>query len=81
MTSLENSGWFNHIQMPEKLDHSLTNCELPSSKNSQDQDFLGASIPSAAAQKVKHVMGWSTVSKCNGFGCEQQLCCCSPADC
>ncbi|KAF4799942.1 hypothetical protein TURU_049256 [Turdus rufiventris] len=42
--------------MPEKLDYSLTNSHLPSSKNSQDEDFLGASIPPAAAQQVKYVM-------------------------
>lgn len=52
----ENSVWFNHIQMLEKLDYSLTNSHLPSSKNSQDEDFLGASIPPAAAQQVKYVM-------------------------
>lgn len=63
MTLLENSSWFNHIQMSEKLDYSLTNSHLPSSKNGQDKDFLGASIPPAAAQQVKHVMGWSIGSK------------------
>lgn len=81
MTLLENSGWFNHIQMSEKLDYNLTNSHLPSSKNGQDKDFLGASIPPAAAQQVKHVMGWSIGSKGNGFGCGEGLCRCSPAGC
>lgn len=81
MTLLENSSWFSHIQMPEKLDYGSTNSRLPSSKHCQDRDLPGASIPPAVAQQEEDATGWRTISKGRGFGCDEGLCRSSPTGC
>lgn len=67
MTLLENSSWFSHIQMLEKLDYGSTNSRLPSSEHGQDQDLPGASIPPAMAQQLEDVMGSGVISKDGGL--------------
>jgi len=74
MTLLENSSWFSHIQMPEKLHYGSTNSRLPSPQQSQEQGLPGASIPPAAAQQAEDVVGWGTISKGRGFSCDEGLC-------
>lgn len=59
MTLLENSSWFSHIQMPEKLDYGLTNSQLPH----QARRRPGA--PRSSCPTSSGVAGGG----CDGLGC------------
>lgn len=59
MTLLENSSWFSHIHMPEKLDYGLTNSQLP------HQAWPRSGAPRSSCPTSSGMAGGG----CYGLGC------------